>query len=184
MTKVLVSMLAASALLLGGASPAFATGKIYGNYGQGPAPQNYGGPAHGAPAYNAPAYGPPVYPAAPTNSYRDCRGESVAGTLIGGVLGGVIGSNLARGHHYHGWRGYRHSDRGPATVVGVLLGSFAGNAIASSACRSERAYAPAPYSYGYAPQYTGPQYDDGYGPGYDEDEYYDDYDPDAPYGGR
>jgi hypothetical protein len=169
-------------LLLGAASPAFATGKIYGNYGQGPAPQNYGAPAYGAPTYGAPVYGQPSY-AGPVYAYRDrrdCAGESVAGTLIGGVLGGVIGSNLARGHHYHGWHGYRHSDRGPATVAGVLLGSFAGNAIASSACR-ENAYAPAQYGYADGPQYDGPQYDDGYGPGYDEDEY---YDPDAPYDGR
>ena len=186
MTKVLVSALAAGALLLGAASPAFATGKIYGNYGQGPQPQNYGGPAYGAPSYGPPVYSGPYRAGPPAYAYRDdrsCAGESVAGTLIGGVLGGVIGSNLARGHHYHGWHGYRHSDRGPATVAGVLLGSFAGNAIANSACR-ERTYAPAQYGYGYAPQYAGPQYDDGYGPGYDDGEYYDDYDPDAPYDGR
>lgn len=183
MTKVLVSALAAGALLLGAASPAFATGKIYGNYGQGPAPQNYGGPAYGAPAYGPPVHsgsyraGPPAYA---YQGERNCAGESVAGTLIGGVLGGVIGSNLARGHHYHGWHGYRHSDRGPATVAGVLLGSFAGNAIATSGCR-ERAYAPAQhYGYAYGPQYAGPQYGYAYGPGYDEDEY---YDPDAAYDG-
>lgn len=175
MTKVMVSALAAGALLLGTASPAFATGKIYGNYGQGPSPQNYGGPAYGAPAYGPPAYDGPYRAGPPAYAYRDernCAGESVAGTLIGGVLGGVIGSNLARGHHYHGWHGYRHSDRGPATVAGVLLGSFAGNAIATSGCR-ERTYAPA-YGYSYGPQYGvayGPGY--GYEPGY-EDEYYDD----------
>lgn len=188
MTKALVSAFAASVLFLGAVSPAFATGKIYGNYGQGPAPQNYG-QNYGAPAYGPPVYDQPYHAGQPVYSYRDrrdCAGESVAGTLIGGVLGGVIGSNLGRGRHHHGWHGYHRSSRGPATVAGVLLGSFAGNAIASSACR-ESAYAPAPYGYGYGPQYAGPQYaepqydDEGYGPGYDEDEY---YDPDAPYDGR
>ena len=186
MTKVLVSALAAGALLLGASSPAFATGKIYGNYGQGYAPQGYG-----APAYGPPVYGDPYRGGAPVYSYREernCAGESVAGTIIGGVLGGVIGSNLARGGHRHhyGWHGgYRHSDRGPATVAGVLIGGLAGNAIASSGCR-ERSYGPAPYAgaaygpaYGYAgPQYAEPVYDEGYGP--DEDY----YDPDAPYYGE
>jgi hypothetical protein len=183
MTKALVSAFAAGVLFLGAVSPAFATGKIYGNYGQGPAPQNYG-QNYGTPGYGPPVYNQPYHAGQPVYSYRDrrdCAGESVAGTLIGGVLGGVIGSNLGRGRHYHGWHGYHRNSRGPATVAGVLLGSFAGNAIASSACR-ESAYAPAPYSYGYGPQYAGPQYDDeGYGPDYDEDEY---YDPDAPYDGR
>lgn len=179
MTKVLVSALAAGALFVGAASPAFATGQIYGNYGQGYAPQNYGAPAYGPPVYgNGPYRAPP-----PAYAYHDCAGDSVAGTLIGGVLGGVIGSNLAPGHHQHGWYGYHHSGRGPATVAGVLLGSFAGNAIASSACR-DRTYAPA-YGPQYypGPQYAGPQYDDAYGPDddYDDGDY---YDPDAPYDGR
>lgn len=183
MTKALVSVFAAGALFLGAAAPAFATGQIYGNYGQGAAPQNYGAPAYGAPAYGPPVYGQPYNAGPPVYAYRDdrdCRGESVAGTLIGGVLGGVIGSNLARGRHYHGWHGYHRSSRGPATVAGVLLGSFAGNAIASSACNSRGGYAPAPYGYGYAPQYAGPQYDDGPDYGYDDES----YDPDAPYGGE
>ncbi|NOT39159.1 MAG: glycine zipper 2TM domain-containing protein [Alphaproteobacteria bacterium] len=177
MTTVFVSAVTVGALFLGGVGPAFATGQIYGNYGQGPAPQSYGAPAYGAPVYGQPHHaGPPVYA---YRDDRDCAGESVAGTLIGGVLGGVIGSNLGRGHGHHGWYGHRHSNRGPATVAGVLLGSFAGNAIASSACNNRGGYAPSPY--GYAPQYAGPQYDDEYGPGYDEDEH---YDPDAPYDGR
>ena len=181
MTKGLVSALAAGALLLGAASPAFATGKIYGNYGQGPAPQSYGGTTYGpAPGYGRPAYGPdraaPVYV---QRDDRDCAGDSVAGTLIGGVLGGVIGSNLAAGHGHYGWHGgYYRNDRGPATVAGVLLGSVAGNAIASSGCNG-RAYGPAQVTYGYS---YGPGY--AYGPGYygaydydDEDAYDDDYDP-------
>lgn len=175
MTKMLVSAMAAGALLLAVSAPAFATGKIYGNYGQGYAPQNYG-----APTYAAPTYGPPVYGGQPVYSYRDCSGESVAGTLIGGVLGGVIGSNLAGGHRNHGWYGGRHSNRGPATVAGVLLGGFAGNAIARSACY-DRTYAPAPQGYAYGPQYGG------YGPDYGyDDEAYDDYGygPDAPYDDR
>jgi uncharacterized protein YcfJ len=177
MAKMLVSVIAAGALVLG-AAPAFATGKIYGNYGQGPAPQNYGGPAYGQPVYAQPAYGAPTH-AGPVYSYRDrdCAGETVAGTLIGGVLGGVIGSNLARGHHYHGWHGYRHSDRGPATVAGVLLGGIAGNAIARSSCDGR--------GYGPQVQYVGPYYGGAYGPGpYDDDgygAYGDDYD-DAYYG--
>jgi hypothetical protein len=182
MTKVLVSALAAGALLLGAANPAFATGQIYGNYGQGPVQQNYGGPAYGAPAYGPPVYSGPYRSSPPVYAYRgdrDCAGDSVAGTIIGGVLGGVIGSNLARGHHHHGWYGYRHSDRGPATVAGVLLGSFAGNAIASSACGAR---ASSPYGYAYGPQYAGPEYDDdAYGSDYDEDDY---DDADAPYDGR
>ena len=193
MKKALVSALAAGALMLGAASPAFATGKIYGNYGQGYAPQNYGAQNYGAPVYGQPVYGDPYRGGAPVYAYRergDCSGDSVAGTIIGGVLGGVIGSNLARGGHHHygygyGWHGYRHSDRGPATVAGVLIGGLAGNAIANSACR-DRAYGPAPYARVYGPRYVEPQYgygepayyDEGYGP---DDDY---YDPDAPYDGR
>lgn len=178
MNKVLLSALAAGALTIAGAGPAFA-GQVYGNYGQHNAPQTYGAPSYG-PGYGG-TYraGPPVY-AYDRGGYRNCDGDRVAGTILGGVLGGIIGNNVGGRHRHWGHHGH---GRGGATVAGVLLGGLAGNAIAGSTCR-DRDYAPQSYGNGYyGNAYASPQYDDE-GPGYDEgyDEGYDgEYDPDAPY---
>ena len=180
MKKLVLSALAVGVLTIGAAAPAYATGQIYGSYGQYAAP-----PAYGAPAYGPYRAGPSAY-AYGRRDYRSCEGDRVAGTIIGGVLGGIIGNNVGGGHHRH-WGHHGHG-RGGATVAGVLLGGLAGNAIGSASCR-DREYAPQPYAGGYygntyagpgyAPQYDdeGPGYDD-QGPGYDEG--YDEGD-DAPY---
>ncbi|MBP6013251.1 MAG: hypothetical protein KBA31_13575 [Alphaproteobacteria bacterium] len=180
MTKFVLSALAAGAMSVIAAAPAFA-GQIYGNYGQYNAPPTYAAPAYG-PAYAQPYRAGPAY-GYERNDYRSCEGDRVAGTIIGGVIGGIIGNNIGRGHRHGHW-GHRRHGNGGATVAGVLFGGLAGNAIASGSCR-DRAYAPQAYAtpyYGnaYAAPAYGPQYDEGYGPQYDEG-YDEGYDPDAPY---
>jgi hypothetical protein len=59
---------------------------------------------------------------AAANCVRQQENNAAAGTVIGGILGAVIGSNIARG-----------PARGAGAVVGAGLGAVAGNAIARDA---------------------------------------------------
>ncbi len=63
--------LAAAALM---AAPAFATGQVYGNYGQGQPYQ--GGPYQGQP------------------NYSNCDTDVAVGTGLGMIVGGIIGNQF------------------------------------------------------------------------------------------
>lgn len=69
--------IAATALAAALATPAFATGKVYGTYGQGP-------------GYNAP---PPGY----HQNRGNCDGDVAVGTGLGAVVGGIIGNQFGHG---------------------------------------------------------------------------------------
>jgi surface antigen len=72
MLKAISTALVATATAALIATPAWATGQVYGNYGQG---QGY---------YQQTGSG-------------SCDGDVAAGTIIGGVLGGVIGNQFGKG---------------------------------------------------------------------------------------
>lgn len=55
-------------------------------------------------------------------SYRDCRSDGTAGTLIGAIAGGLIGNSVAS----------RHDDRTATTIIGGAVGALAGRAIDKS----------------------------------------------------
>jgi surface antigen len=105
--KTITAALAAAAL----ATPAFATGQVYGDYGQGPAPGVYQG---APPSYQQPRY-------------SNCEPDVAIGTGLGAVVGGIIGNQFGKG-----------SGRTAATIGGVVLGGIAGNMIARDACKDER----------------------------------------------
>jgi len=73
MLKRISMGLAAAALI---ASPAFATGQVYGNYGQG---QPYQGPYQGQP------------------SSSNCDTDVAVGTGLGMIVGGIIGNQFGKG---------------------------------------------------------------------------------------
>ena len=94
----------------------------------------------------------------PTPCQQAKRSNSTAGTLFGGILGAVIGSNLAHGGGRTG---------------GAVIGGLAGAAIGSNVARSSADNSPVCEGgqYAYAPPPPPPEYrrhdryaDDGYGP--------------------
>jgi hypothetical protein len=87
----------------------------------------------------------------PTPCQQVKRSNSTAGTLFGGILGAVVGSNLAHG-----------GGRTGGAVIGGLAGAALGSNIArSSADNSEYcqggvySYAPPPPAYRYEERYSG-----------------------------
>jgi len=145
MKNIIVSAIAAVALLAGAVSPALANhddgygpgydgpppGSGYGPAYDGPPPGSGYGPGYGpppGPGYG-PGYGPPpgYGPGYHRDDRRRCRKDGAAGAVVGGIIGGIIGNNAAHGR-----------DRGPATVVGAIIGGVAGNAIARDGCKRDR----------------------------------------------
>ncbi len=76
MFKSLTSAVAATALVAAFAAPAFATGQVYGNYGQ---PQG-GGYYQGQPSHSS-----------------SCDADVAVGTGLGAIVGGVIGNQFGKG---------------------------------------------------------------------------------------
>lgn len=73
MLKSISSAVAGAAIAVVFATPAFATGQVYGDYG-----------------YNNGYY-------QPVSRYSDCDGDVAVGTGLGAVVGGIIGNQFGRG---------------------------------------------------------------------------------------
>jgi surface antigen len=74
--KPLTAAIAATVFTIAAASPAMATGQVYGDYGR----QSYNGPYQG-----------------PAPAYSNCEPDVAIGTGLGAVVGGVIGNQFGRG---------------------------------------------------------------------------------------
>src|SRR5262245_15469246 len=87
MRNVVVSLVAAAAILAG-ATVTPASAQAYGGpYDDGPYSEDDG-------PYGDDRYGPPPPPPPPRGDYRyrGCSRDRTAGTIIGGILGGIIGN--------------------------------------------------------------------------------------------